>query len=169
MKLVSIFKNVILFMLIIFMTSCSMLGNNVTTESGKELSKAFKSVNLMLEGSKEFYTIALSSAGNAYKEGYLTDEQKNEIITYATTYKKLHNDAVDGIMDWYDAVENNDENLTQVRENAIKFLFDMTETGKELNRLLTKYGGEKLEIAKKYVPTFFTMLESLEPILSGGR
>lgn len=156
---------VLLLIIIMMVTGCSWLGNSVTTESGKELSKAFKSVNLTLEGSKKFYAVALSSAGDAYEKGYINDEQKDEIIKYAKKYKKIHNDATVAVMDWYDAIENEDDNLQSTRERALSFLFDMTKSGKELNSIIKKYVDDKIEVSSKYAPTFFKVIESLKPIL----
>ncbi len=150
--------------LVLMISGCSWFSQTTTTESGEELSKSFKAVNTILNTSKEFYYFALESSSDAYKEGYLTEEQKEKIIKIGNNYKNLHNDATKALLEWYQAV-NTDENVRSQREQAISYLFSMVEEGKTLADLLEKYIGEKTDIPNSMIPTFFNLVQALEPLI----
>lgn len=162
-----IWKSLIVIFMVFFL-GCSYFQKQIVTTDGKTLSNSFKSVNLILESSKEFYVTSLSIAGEAYQDGYLTEDQKNEIIKAGVSYQRIHNDAVYSLMRWYDAVNNESSDVDKQRENAIKFLFNMIEEGKVLNEVISKYLEDKTDLPPVAVPTFFNLIQALEPFITEG-
>jgi hypothetical protein len=53
--------------------------------------------------SNQTYDTTLTAMGALYKEGKITEEQKNEIIDLGRQYKKAHNDAVDIVVAYEEA------------------------------------------------------------------
>lgn len=163
-KLKSKLQILITIFMILMLSGCSWFNEVTTTESGEELSKSFKAVNTILNTSKEFYFFALETSADAYEEGYLTEEQKEEIIKIGNNYKNLHNDSAEALLEWYQLV-NAGESEKKQREQAISYLFSMIEEGKTLADLLEKYIGDNTDIPNSLVPSFFNLVQALEPLI----
>ena len=50
--------------------------------------------------SKETYNSTLSIAGDLYKQGLMSEEQKNEAIKLGNAYKLVHNEAVGALLNY---------------------------------------------------------------------
>lgn len=59
--------------------------------------------------SKTTYDTILSVAGTLYKEGKITETQKNEIITIGNKYKTAHNLAVTALLKYHDTKQLADQ------------------------------------------------------------
>jgi len=68
---------------------------------------AFDSLSI----SKETYSSTLSISGDLYKQGLMSEEQKNEAIKLGNAYKLVHNEAVSALLNYKMLKDQNSKDL----------------------------------------------------------
>jgi len=90
------------------------------------------------------YDVALKSAADLHKQGYISDEGKAEIIKVANSYKDAHNAAVQAFQDYLNAPADQKETKEGQAKVAMQASLAFYQ---ELLGILTKNGvyGEPVE------------------------
>lgn len=64
--------------------------------ANKFTENAYKTLNV----SKETYDSTLNIAGDLYRQGHVTEEQKDQAIYYGSGYMTVHNEAVAALLEY---------------------------------------------------------------------
>ena len=85
--------------------------------------------------SKQTYEATMTSLGDLYKEGVLSDEAKDKAVEYGRKYQTAHNSAVDALMTY---VVADPENQEDSKEAYLKLFEGLSVQLADLIKILTE-------------------------------